>query len=105
MIYLLILSIGLYSLLILSFVIGFQKIPVFHTKKVRPTHAFSIVIAFRNERKNLSQLLQSIAEIKYPAELFEILLVNHACVFGILDALIDTQPLSECPAFVIFGQP
>jgi cellulose synthase/poly-beta-1,6-N-acetylglucosamine synthase-like glycosyltransferase len=43
---------------------------------MEPQTAFSIIIPFRNEAKNLPELLNSISEINYPTSLFEILLIN-----------------------------
>lgn len=65
-----------YALLILSFIWGFEKIPLFGLKDHHPKTTFSIIIPFRNEENNLPQLLESIHQLKYPKELFEILLVN-----------------------------
>lgn len=65
-----------YTLLIVSFVIGFDKIKSFDTTFKKPYNQFSIIIPFRNEAANLEALLQSILELKYPTQLFEIILVN-----------------------------
>ncbi|MGB3606136.1 glycosyltransferase family 2 protein [Psychroserpens sp.] len=65
-----------YVLLIGSFVIGFDKVPVLQLKDAVVTTKFSIVIPFRNEAENLPQLLKSIAQLEYPMPLFEILFVD-----------------------------
>ncbi len=65
-----------YTLLILSFVIGFDKIKSIDTTFEKPNTQFSIIIPFRNESANLEALLQSILELNYPPQLFEVLLVN-----------------------------
>lgn len=65
-----------YTFLIVSFVIGFDKIKSFDTTFKKPYNQFSIIIPFRNEAANLEALLQSILELKYPTQLFEIILVN-----------------------------
>ena len=64
-----------YSVLIISFIIGFDAIEYFNVK-AQPIHKFSIIIPFRNEAKNLPDLLHSISEINYPKDFFEILLVD-----------------------------
>lgn len=66
----------IYLLLIVAFIIGMNKTDVVKNKNTAPKNRFSIVIPFRNEAPNLPNLLQSISELNYPSELFEILLVN-----------------------------
>ncbi|SNR47409.1 Glycosyltransferase, catalytic subunit of cellulose synthase and poly-beta-1,6-N-acetylglucosamine synthase [Lutibacter agarilyticus] len=65
-----------YTLLVLSFMVGFDKIKLTTTTFEKPNNHFSIIIPFRNEAANLKALLQSILELNYPTQLFEILLVN-----------------------------
>ena len=76
MIYIAILISIIYSALILAFIIGFKNINVFKNRDLASKNTFSIVIAFRNEAKNLPTLLQSLSKLHYPTNLFEILLVN-----------------------------
>lgn len=67
-----------YAVLILSFVIGFDRIKLESTNFEKPVNTFSIVIPFRNETSNLKELLASLLQLNYPLHLFEILLVNDA---------------------------
>ena len=67
-----------YALLILSFIWGFDKVPVFSLKEHKPRTTFSLIIPFRNEACNLYELLESIYNLDYPSSLFEVLLVNDA---------------------------
>ncbi|MCI2228951.1 glycosyltransferase [Polaribacter sp. MSW13] len=76
MIGLLIFIFTLYTILIVSLAIGFLKVEEFKTKKKTETTSFSIVIPFRNEAKNLPNLLNSIAALNYPKELVEFLFVD-----------------------------
>ena len=76
MIYIAILISIIYSALIVAFIIGFKKLEIFKNGNSAPKNTFSIVIAFRNEAKNLPTLLQSLSKLQYPTNLFEILLVN-----------------------------
>ncbi len=41
-----------------------------------PSTRFSVVIAFRNEAENISNLLDSLSQINYPRELWELILVD-----------------------------
>lgn len=66
----------LYLLLVVAFIIGMKKSVIVKNKKTVPKNRFSIIIPFRNEAHNLPNLLKSLSELNYPAELFEILLVN-----------------------------
>ena len=76
MIYFSILISIIYFVLILAFIIGFDKIELIQNKNTTPKNSFSIVVPFRNEAPNLTQLLNSLLAINYLTELFEILLVN-----------------------------
>lgn len=66
----------LYSFLIIGFIIGFYKIKAVKLNHKLPKTKFSIVIPFRNEAKNLPNLLKSISLLKYSEDLFEVILVN-----------------------------
>ncbi len=52
------------------------KMPFFTSEISPPQTTFSIVVPFRNEAENLPNLLSSLADIDYPNDLFEIILVN-----------------------------
>jgi cellulose synthase/poly-beta-1,6-N-acetylglucosamine synthase-like glycosyltransferase len=58
--------------------IGFQSINIFKSNNKVAKTKFSIIIPFRNEADNLPQLLQSLALLDYPNDLFEVCLVNDA---------------------------
>ncbi len=76
MIYISILISIIYVVLIMAFIIGFEKVEKVKNNDAVPKNRFSIVIPFRNEAHILPGLLKSISIINYPSELFEILLVN-----------------------------
>jgi len=65
-----------YSILILFFIIGFDKIEVYKPKNKGIKTNFTIIIPFRNEALNLPNLLNSLGTLNYPLEKFEIILVN-----------------------------
>ncbi len=66
----------LYCFIILSFIIGLQRLPKTSLQKNIPAQKFSIVIPFRNEEKSLHALLKSIHRLDYPTESFEVILIN-----------------------------
>ncbi len=68
----------IYFVLIGIFIIGFDKVEEFDKLNLREETKFSIVIPFRNEAENLSDLLQSLSNLEYPKHFFEILLVDDA---------------------------
>lgn len=68
----------MYSLLILSFIIGFGRIKSFQEVDKTAANTFSIVIPFKNETQNLPGLLLSLSRLNYPKTKFEILLVDDA---------------------------
>jgi len=78
MIFWLIFIVICYSVLMLFFIIGFDKVRVFTSQEIEPKTTFSIIVPFRNEADNLPLLLQSIATLNYPKALFEIIFVNDA---------------------------
>jgi glycosyltransferase involved in cell wall biosynthesis len=67
-----------YLFVILTLYFGFDKVPTLHLKDRNPANKFSIVIPFRNEAKQLPDLLKSICQLNYPNSHFEILFVDDA---------------------------
>jgi cellulose synthase/poly-beta-1,6-N-acetylglucosamine synthase-like glycosyltransferase len=70
------LILGIYVIFILQLIIGCIKIKSFNRTDEKPKTAFSIIVPFRNEEKNLPKLLESISKLNYPKELFEVIMVN-----------------------------
>lgn len=66
----------MYLLLIAGFIYGFEKVKEFKLANLQSKTTFSVIIPFRNEAKNLPQLLDSIQSLKYPKHLFEVIFVN-----------------------------
>ncbi len=67
---------SIYVVFILQLISGFHKVKSFERTNEKPKTTFSIVVPFRNEEKNLGKLLQSISNLNYPAELFEIIMID-----------------------------
>ena len=61
---------------ILQLIFGFNKVKSFVKTDKTPTNAFTIIVPFRNEEKNLPKLLGSFSKLNYPHELIEIILVD-----------------------------
>lgn len=76
MIFVLLLIILIYVVTIWHLIDGFNRIKTFHATPKTPSTFFSIVVVFRNESENLPQLLDSIKNLNYPIDLFEIILVD-----------------------------
>jgi cellulose synthase/poly-beta-1,6-N-acetylglucosamine synthase-like glycosyltransferase len=70
------LILGVYIFFILQLILGFNKVKSFERTDEKPKTAFSIIVPFRNEAKNLPKLLQSISKLNYPKDLFEIIMVD-----------------------------
>ena len=68
----------LYLLAIIWLIYGCTKVPLYNKKEVTPKTTFSILVPFRNEAENLPILLESISKLKYPTDLFEVLLIDDA---------------------------
>lgn len=80
-----------YTFFIGLLIYGFSKIKTFQNTDAKPKTGFSIIIAFRNEASHLPDLLHSIANLNYPKELFEILLVDDDSTDNSAAAIIHWQ--------------
>ena len=67
---------GLYILLIGSYIYGFEKVDEFSIPDLPPQTTFSVVVVFRNESENLSDLITSLNQLNYPKSYYEVLFVN-----------------------------
>ncbi len=65
-----------YTLLIIQLIYGSGKIKTFKNTQQSPKTAFTIIVPFRNEEKNLPNLLRSFSKLNYPHELIEIVMVD-----------------------------
>jgi len=74
--YIVLFVILIYVLVILAFAYGWVKIKAFTSKTTYQYPKVSIVIAFRNEEENISQLLHSLSAQTYPKDNTEIILVD-----------------------------
>jgi cellulose synthase/poly-beta-1,6-N-acetylglucosamine synthase-like glycosyltransferase len=72
----LLLTIG-YALLMAAYRIGWQRQPVFTLPPhFEPETFISIIIPARNEERNIGACLEAIAAQKYPAHLFEVIVID-----------------------------
>lgn len=78
MIFLIIIFTAIYCVLILSFSVGFSKVPAFQFLNVTTEITFSVVIPFRNESENLPGLLTTIQKLRYSSTHIEFLFVDDA---------------------------
>ena len=67
---------GFYFFLILIYSISWSKIKTFIFSPNDNKTFVSIIVAVRNEEKNIEQCLQLLTSQKYPLHLFEIIIVN-----------------------------
>lgn len=65
-----------YVVFIVQLILGFEKVKTFKTTAFAPKTAFTIVVPFRNEEKNLNTLLESISQLNYPIALLQIVMVD-----------------------------
>jgi cellulose synthase/poly-beta-1,6-N-acetylglucosamine synthase-like glycosyltransferase len=65
-----------YSVFIIQLILGYDKVKSFKRTDVSPKTAFTIIVPFRNEEKNLPKLLQSFSKLNYPYKLIEVILVD-----------------------------
>ncbi len=86
-----------YFFCMMALLYGFKKLPIFSEVASQPSTHFTIIIPFRNEAKNLPNLLSSIEKLNYPSEFFEIIFVNDASEDdseAIILAAIDRNDIS-----------
>lgn len=67
---------GIYILLMISLIYGFYQLKEYETCNEKAETGFSVIIPFRNEAENLPQLLDSIQQLNYPKDQFEVLFVD-----------------------------
>lgn len=67
-----------YFISMAAIVYGFKKIAPFALETEKSKTRFSLIIPFRNEAENLPALLESIENMNYDSQLFEIIFVNDA---------------------------
>ena len=80
-----------YGFFILRLAFGIKKVPYFTTQYQSPETTFTIIVPFRNEAKSLPELLFSISDLNYPADLFEVILVAS----NFLAVIILYDPISK----------
>ena len=79
---------GVYLLLIGSFIFGFYRLNTFYPQRTSLNVCFSVIIPFRNEEQHLPKLLSSIVQLDYPKQKFE-------CIFVDDDSNDDSVPLIQ----------
>ena len=68
----------LYFSLIISLIIGFDRISIFNFKIKNNNRKFTIIIPFRNESINIKELVTSLALLDYPISNYEIIFINDS---------------------------
>ncbi len=66
----------IYSLLIIYYWQSWNAIPEFNTPDYNPATTISVIIPARNEEENIGQLLQALQNQTYPADLFEVIVID-----------------------------
>jgi cellulose synthase/poly-beta-1,6-N-acetylglucosamine synthase-like glycosyltransferase len=94
----------IYAITIGLLIYGFFKVKKYQKSDLEPKTSFTIIVPFRNEAENLPTLLESIAKLNYPADLFEVILVDDSSdeKFQILNSkfqisVIDNLRISNSP--------
>lgn len=65
-----------YVIFISLLIYGFAKVKSVEKIDLQPKTTFSIIVPFRNEEKNFRTLLDSISQLNYPIDLFEIIVID-----------------------------
>lgn len=77
----------LYGIVILGFALEINRAGTFSQTCDIPTTTFTVIVPFRNEEAHLTDLLQSLAEVDYPQNSWEIILVNDASTDNSLEVI------------------
>ncbi len=72
------LLLGTYIVLLSFLLKGYSKISCFRESACEPSVGFSIIVPFRNEAQNLSNLLISLSALNYPTNLYEVIFIDDA---------------------------
>ncbi|MRX66516.1 Glycosyltransferase, catalytic subunit of cellulose synthase and poly-beta-1,6-N-acetylglucosamine synthase [Flavobacterium resistens] len=76
MIFVLFSILAIYVCSISLLVYGFFRIKKYQKTDLKPKTSFTIIVPFRNEKENLPLLLESLSNLNYPKDLFEVILVD-----------------------------
>ena len=95
---------AIYSISIVLLLFGFNRVKKYQEKGLQPKTSFTIIVPFRNETENLPNLLNSISNLNYPSDLFEVILVDDSSKekfqvsgFKFQVTLIDNIRVSNSP--------
>lgn len=77
----------LYGIIILGFALEITRAGTFSQSCDATTTTFTVIVPFRNEEVHLTNLLQSLAEVDYPQNSWEIILVNDASTDNSLEVI------------------
>lgn len=69
---------NIYIITIVLLIYGFAKVKKYQNTNLNPQTSFTIIVPFRNEAENLPNLLNSFSKLKYPTDLFEVILVDDS---------------------------
>ncbi|MGK4566909.1 glycosyltransferase family 2 protein [Flavobacterium sp. 3HN19-14] len=81
----------IYLFVIFGIYSGFLKVKLFEAKNNYPETRFTIIVPFRNEAGNLPSLLESLSNLNYPVDLFEVILVDDASQDGYRLQIADSR--------------
>ncbi len=82
---------GLYLVFILLLTLLFNRMPGFQLRHHPPQHSFTIIIPFRNEQANLTQLIEHLNRLKYNRENFEVIFINDQSTDRSVSILSQTE--------------
>ncbi|PWB19897.1 glycosyltransferase family 2 protein [Flavobacterium sp. HTF] len=94
----------IYVITIGLLIYGFFKVKKYQSPNLKPTTGFTVIVPFRNEEENLPILLESLQNLNYPFDLFEVILIDDDSdtKFQVLDfsfqlSIMDNIRVSNSP--------
>lgn len=70
---------------------GFVKVKKYQKTDLKPQTSFTIIVPFRNEKENLPNLLNSISNLNYPTDLFDVILVDDSSIEKFQLSIVNYQ--------------
>jgi len=77
---------AIYAFILISFVIGIFNLPRLRDKNIKP---ISVIIAARNEEKNLGTLINALDRQNYPEDKYEVIIINDRSTDNTLQLMFE----------------
>ncbi|ALJ00932.1 glycosyltransferase [Rufibacter tibetensis] len=91
MTFLVLLVVGAYAAIVLRCWYAWKQLPVIKTSAENPSAYFSVIVPVRNEAQNISSLLKDLERQQYPADHYEVIVVDDHSEDGTPELVLQFQ--------------